>query len=149
MYRNSVIRSAALALAISLSLGAPSAFAADQTTASASSTVVQRKAIAQGLAQALFEEVAYDGFGNNVTGSLMSYAMPSSSDLPTFETTRTETPTDTPTSTDTPSWTPTWTPTDSMSPTHTSTDTPTFTDTPTDTDTDTPTWSPTADASTG
>jgi carbon-monoxide dehydrogenase large subunit len=49
--------------------------------------------IAQGLAQALFEEVAYDGFGNNVTGSLMSYAMPSSSDLPTFETTRTETPT--------------------------------------------------------
>jgi aerobic carbon-monoxide dehydrogenase large subunit len=49
--------------------------------------------IAQGLAQALFEEVAYDGFGNNVTGTLVSYAMPSASDLPTFETTRTETPT--------------------------------------------------------
>jgi carbon-monoxide dehydrogenase large subunit len=49
--------------------------------------------IAQGLAQALFEEVAFDGFGNNLTGTLVSYAMPSASDLPTFETTRTETPT--------------------------------------------------------
>ncbi len=31
MYRNSIIRSAALAFAISLSLGAPTAFAAEQT----------------------------------------------------------------------------------------------------------------------
>src|SRR3954451_6985930 len=49
--------------------------------------------IAQGVAQALFEEIAYDEDGNNVTGSLASYAMPSSSDLPSFETERTQTPT--------------------------------------------------------
>src|SRR4051794_21623374 len=49
--------------------------------------------IAQGVAQALFEEIAYDEDGNNVTGSLASYAMPSSSDLPSFETERTATPT--------------------------------------------------------
>lgn len=54
MYRNSVIRSAALAFAISLSLGAPSAFAADQATASASTTAVQRKAVAQGLYELAF-----------------------------------------------------------------------------------------------
>jgi aerobic carbon-monoxide dehydrogenase large subunit len=48
--------------------------------------------IAQGVAQALFEEIAYDEDGNNVTGSLASYAMPSSSDLPSFETERTATP---------------------------------------------------------
>jgi carbon-monoxide dehydrogenase large subunit len=49
--------------------------------------------IAQGVAQALFEEIAYDEDGNNVTGSLASYAIPSSSDLPSFETVRTQTPT--------------------------------------------------------
>ncbi len=49
--------------------------------------------IAQGVAQALFEEIAYDDAGNNVTGSLASYAIPSSSDLPSFETVRTSTPT--------------------------------------------------------
>lgn len=54
MYRNSLIRSAALALAISLSLGAPSAFAADQATASASASAVQRKAVAQGLYELAF-----------------------------------------------------------------------------------------------
>ncbi len=48
--------------------------------------------IAQGVAQALYEEIAFDEDGNNVTGSLASYAMPSSSDLPSFETTRTQTP---------------------------------------------------------
>ena len=32
--------------------------------------------IAQGVAQALFEEIAFDEDGNNVTGSLASYAMP-------------------------------------------------------------------------
>jgi carbon-monoxide dehydrogenase large subunit len=50
--------------------------------------------IAQGVAQALYEEVAFDEDGNCVTGSLASYAMPSASDLPTFETERTQTPTD-------------------------------------------------------
>ena len=49
--------------------------------------------IAQGVAQALFEEIAYDEDGNNVTGSLASYAIPSAGDLPTFETVRTQTPT--------------------------------------------------------
>src|SRR5262249_44027170 len=49
--------------------------------------------IAQGVAQALYEEIAFDEDGNNVTGSLASYAMPSASDLPTFETERTQTPT--------------------------------------------------------
>ena len=38
--------------------------------------------IAQGVAQALFEEIAYDEDGNNVTGSLASYAIPSAGDLP-------------------------------------------------------------------
>ena len=45
--------------------------------------------IAQGVAQALFEEIAFDEDGNNVTGSLASYAIPCAGDLPTFETERT------------------------------------------------------------
>jgi aerobic carbon-monoxide dehydrogenase large subunit len=49
--------------------------------------------IAQGVAQALYEEIAFDEDGNNVTGSLASYAMPSASDLPMYETERTQTPT--------------------------------------------------------
>src|SRR6266536_1373198 len=47
---------------------------------------------AQGVAQALFEEVRYDAEGNNLTGSLASYAMPSAAELPSFETARMETP---------------------------------------------------------
>jgi len=49
--------------------------------------------IAQGVAQALFEEVRYDEEGNCVTGTLASYAMPSAMELPSFETLHTETPT--------------------------------------------------------
>jgi carbon-monoxide dehydrogenase large subunit len=49
--------------------------------------------IAQGVAQALFEEVRYDEDGNCLNGSLASYAMPSAADLPAFETIRTQTPT--------------------------------------------------------
>jgi aerobic carbon-monoxide dehydrogenase large subunit len=49
--------------------------------------------IAQGVAQALYEEIAFDEDGNNVTGSLASYAIPSAGDLPNFETERTQTPT--------------------------------------------------------
>jgi carbon-monoxide dehydrogenase large subunit len=49
--------------------------------------------IAQGVAQALFEEIAFDEDGNNVTGSLASYAIPSAGDVPTFETERMQTPT--------------------------------------------------------
>ena len=48
--------------------------------------------IAQGVAQALYEEIAFDEDGNNVTGNLAAYAIPSSSDLPSFETERTQTP---------------------------------------------------------
>jgi aerobic carbon-monoxide dehydrogenase large subunit len=48
--------------------------------------------IAQGLAQALFEEVVYDESGQLLTGSLMDYAVPKASFLPHFETDRTVTP---------------------------------------------------------
>jgi carbon-monoxide dehydrogenase large subunit len=48
--------------------------------------------IAQGVAQALMEEIAFDEDGNNVTGTLTSYAIISAGELPTFETQRTVTP---------------------------------------------------------
>jgi aerobic carbon-monoxide dehydrogenase large subunit len=48
--------------------------------------------IAQGVAQALYEEIAYDEDGNCVAGSLTSYALPTAAELPFFETGRTETP---------------------------------------------------------
>ena len=54
----------------------------------------QHGGIAQGIAQALFEEVVYDEVGNPVTGTLATYLMPSAADLPTFETANTETLTD-------------------------------------------------------
>ncbi|XFC37450.1 YncE family protein [Stenotrophomonas indicatrix] len=49
MIRNSLFRSAALAVAVSLSLGAPTAFAADAATATSPAAAVQRQAVAQGL----------------------------------------------------------------------------------------------------
>jgi carbon-monoxide dehydrogenase large subunit len=49
--------------------------------------------IAQGLAQAVYEEVVYDENGQLVSGSLMDYAMPKAHQLPAFETARTVTPT--------------------------------------------------------
>ena len=49
--------------------------------------------IAQGVAQALFEQVGYDEDGNCLHGNLASYAMPAAADLPAFETQRMETPT--------------------------------------------------------
>jgi carbon-monoxide dehydrogenase large subunit len=48
--------------------------------------------IAQGLAQALYEEVVYDAHGQLVTGSLLEYAVPKASMLPPLETARTVTP---------------------------------------------------------
>ena len=48
--------------------------------------------IAQGVAQALYEEAIYDADGNLITGSLIDYYVPSAADLPHFETDRTETP---------------------------------------------------------
>jgi carbon-monoxide dehydrogenase large subunit len=49
--------------------------------------------IAQGAAQALFEQFVYDDDGNPLTATLMDYAMPSAAELPSFELGRTETPT--------------------------------------------------------
>ena len=48
--------------------------------------------IAQGLGQALLEEVVYDEDGQLLTGSLMDYAVPRAEDLPPLEFGRTETP---------------------------------------------------------
>lgn len=48
--------------------------------------------IAQGVAQALWEEAVYDSDGNLATGSLLSYLVPSAAELPSYETDRTETP---------------------------------------------------------
>ena len=49
--------------------------------------------IAQGAAQALFEEVRYDEDGNPVTANLADYAFPSAAELPSFEVIHMETPT--------------------------------------------------------
>jgi carbon-monoxide dehydrogenase large subunit len=48
--------------------------------------------LAQGIAQALYEEAIYDADGNLTTGSLVDYYVPSAADLPRFVTDRTETP---------------------------------------------------------
>jgi len=48
--------------------------------------------VAQGLGQALFEEVVYDDDGQLVTGTLMDYAVPKAFQIPRIETDRTETP---------------------------------------------------------
>ncbi|NRQ34915.1 xanthine dehydrogenase family protein molybdopterin-binding subunit [Nonomuraea sp. NN258] len=48
--------------------------------------------IAQGVAQALFEEAVYDAEGNLLTSTMADYLLPSAADLPTFVTDRTETP---------------------------------------------------------
>jgi carbon-monoxide dehydrogenase large subunit len=53
----------------------------------------QHGGIAQGMAQALYEGVAYDEDGNPLTANLMDYAMPSAAELPSFEASNTETPT--------------------------------------------------------
>jgi len=47
--------------------------------------------LAQGIAQALYEEGVYDDDGNLLTGSMVDYLVPSAADLPTFITDRTET----------------------------------------------------------
>lgn len=48
--------------------------------------------LAQGIAQALFEEAVYDTEGNLVSGTMADYLVPSAPDLPSFVTDRTETP---------------------------------------------------------
>jgi carbon-monoxide dehydrogenase large subunit len=48
--------------------------------------------VAQGIAQALYEEAVYDDEGNLVSGTMADYLVPSAVDLPDFVTDRTETP---------------------------------------------------------
>ncbi|MBA0127455.1 molybdopterin-dependent oxidoreductase [Haloechinothrix sp. YIM 98757] len=48
--------------------------------------------LAQGIAQALFEEAVYDETGTLTSGTLADYLVPSAADLPSFTTDRTETP---------------------------------------------------------
>jgi len=49
--------------------------------------------IAQGIGQALYEQVVYDENGQLITGSLMDYAVPKAEQLPRYFCQRTETPT--------------------------------------------------------
>ncbi len=53
----------------------------------------QHGGLAQGIAQALYEEVRFDADGQPLTGTLADYHIPSAADLITFETANTETPT--------------------------------------------------------
>ncbi|HLH47173.1 MAG TPA: xanthine dehydrogenase family protein molybdopterin-binding subunit [Acidimicrobiales bacterium] len=53
----------------------------------------QHGGIAQGMAQALWEEMVYDEDGNPVTATFADYGIPTSAELPSFETFNTETPT--------------------------------------------------------
>ncbi len=49
--------------------------------------------LAQGIAQALYEEVRYDEEGNPITANLTTYQMPSASEFPWFQSAHTQTPT--------------------------------------------------------
>jgi CO/xanthine dehydrogenase Mo-binding subunit len=49
--------------------------------------------VAQGIGQALLEEIVYDDSGELITGTLNDYAIPRAVDFPPFETYHTETPT--------------------------------------------------------
>jgi carbon-monoxide dehydrogenase large subunit len=48
--------------------------------------------IAQGIAQALYEDGIYDEDGNLVTATLADYLVPAAPDLPSYQTSRTESP---------------------------------------------------------
>ena len=48
--------------------------------------------LAQGIAQALYEEAVYDDEGNLTTTTMADYLLPAAADLPSFTTDRTETP---------------------------------------------------------
>jgi carbon-monoxide dehydrogenase large subunit len=48
--------------------------------------------LAQGIAQALFEEAVFDDAGNLTTGTFVDYTLPSAADLPSFVTDRTVSP---------------------------------------------------------
>jgi carbon-monoxide dehydrogenase large subunit len=49
--------------------------------------------VASGVAQALFEEITYDEYGNLTSANFADYAIPGPTELPSFEVTLTETPT--------------------------------------------------------
>ncbi len=49
--------------------------------------------IAQGVGQALYEEMVYDDYGNPLTVTLADYTLPSAADLPSFELLSRQTPT--------------------------------------------------------
>ncbi|MFD0922518.1 xanthine dehydrogenase family protein molybdopterin-binding subunit [Saccharopolyspora rosea] len=53
----------------------------------------QHGGAAQGIAQALWEQVTFDAEGNPANGTLADYTIPSAADLPSLETANTETPT--------------------------------------------------------
>ena len=53
----------------------------------------QHGGLAQGVAQALYEEVLFDADGQPLTATLADYRMPTAADLFWFETANTETPT--------------------------------------------------------
>ena len=48
--------------------------------------------LAQGIGQALYEEVTYDEYGQLLTGTLMDYTLPKATQMPTFTTDLLETP---------------------------------------------------------
>ena len=78
--------------------GAPRAATSPWTTAGAILNPLlvegqQHGGLAQGIAQALYEEVVYDPDGQPLTATLADYRMPSAADLLAFETANTETPT--------------------------------------------------------
>ena len=49
--------------------------------------------LAQGIGQALLEEIVFDDQGQLLTGSMMDYTMPRADNFPTFTIDQTETPT--------------------------------------------------------
>jgi aerobic carbon-monoxide dehydrogenase large subunit len=49
--------------------------------------------VAAGIAQALYEEIAYDETGNPLSANLVSYCMPSAAELPNYEVVEMQTPT--------------------------------------------------------
>jgi len=53
----------------------------------------QHGGIAQGMAQALWEEVLFDDAGNPLTATFAEYSIPSAAEFPSFEAVNTETPT--------------------------------------------------------
>ncbi|MDQ2754324.1 MAG: molybdopterin-dependent oxidoreductase, partial [Actinomycetota bacterium] len=53
----------------------------------------QHGGIAQGMSQALWEQVLFDDDGNPLTSNLADYAIPSAAEFPSFEASNTETPT--------------------------------------------------------